>query len=62
MQNMEEHEIYERECGYACPCPEDECPHLLEDGETCDLEEPWFDCDDFIHERADDIQEAELRL
>lgn len=59
---MDEHDIYEEECGYICPFPQDECPYLLEDGETCGLEEPWFDCDDFIAERACEIQQAELRL
>lgn len=60
MDEQEKTEIYLNRCGSMCPHPEDECPHL--DGEICGLEEPWFDCDDFIAENGDEIQNAEFEI
>lgn len=64
MDDDRKHEIYERECGYECPCPEDKCPHLLyPDGLClCDMEEPWFDCTTFMHEHINDIATAENNI
>lgn len=57
MNEDRKHTIYMENCG--CMCPQLEpCPHMNEDG-ACTLEEPWFDCDDFMYERADEIAAAE---
>lgn len=61
MDEDQKHEIYQNECGSYCPHDETDCPYRGDEG-ICELEEPWFDCDDFIHEHAEEIQEAEEEI
>lgn len=60
MDEYEKHEIYLNRCGSECPYPDCDCGML--DGEICTLEEPWFDCDDFIAANGDEIQNAEQEI
>lgn len=64
MDKDRKHEIYEQECGYTCPFPETECPHMMDDSglHICDLDEPWFDCEDFKQEHQYDIDTAENNI
>ena len=38
---------------FECPVSHDLCPHLMEDGLHCELENPMYDCDDFAYYNCD---------
>lgn len=58
---MDEREIYLEECGCECPYgKEGDCSYC--DGGICTMEDPWFDCDDFMTEYENEIANAENRL
>lgn len=58
---MKRKDIYLYECGCECPVAAIECPYLNGEG-FCTLEEPWYDCDDFMAERWVEINNAEIRI
>lgn len=59
MNESRKKEIYLEECGSECPMYEP-CPHCKNG--VCTLDEPWFDCDDFAAENADDMYAAVSRI
>lgn len=54
-----EYDIFLEECGSCCPI-KDGCPH--KELGVCTMEEPWYDCADFIQEHESDIFYAETRI
>lgn len=64
MDEYQKHEIYLNNCGSMCPFEEDEteCPYRDKDEGVCLLDEPWFDCNDFMAENAAEIQNAEFEI
>ena len=61
MLYIDEMEIYLSHCGCTCPNDDRNCPYCDFDG-LCQLTEPWFDCDDFVKARGDEISAAELEI